>query len=329
MNEHTFDNFYDHKDDGLSEPDELDNCKPIDSPFTIVVDSNEQLPYTFSDIKGDFRDDYAPIRVRTIKKAVRAGNKRVGDYALLEVPGIAIERKSKADLFSSVSDTAKRENFIERLRVMSANLKCGAVIIECYQSEIFNDPPPFTKLSPTAVYRSTLSWGIQFPLIHWHWAEDRESAEQLAYRLLEKYYQHETDVKYKHHNKPIDANLEAMKQGIIARMTVNEMVIPYCEGNPLRLSWLKGWEFYSTNWLGGQRGVLSESGKTLSPSKKPKKTKSKPNLEVAHVPLPGQTSFLDDSPTQVLEKLNNRMGELFEESLAKHPVKRTYKRKNF
>lgn len=330
MNENAFDNFWDNPDNGIDPPAPLDSKSAIPSRFTIVIDSNEQQPYEFLGIEGDAIDDYAPIKVRTKKMALRANKKRVGDYGILECPGFCIERKTKSDLFSSVNDRQKQENFIERLRNMSENLKGGAIIIECYQRELFDDPPSYTKFSPKAVYRMTLSWGIQFPLIAWHFAEDRTAAEHLTYRLLEKFYQHETDVKYKHHNKPIDRNLEAMKQGVLARVYSSSTEIPYCEGNPLRVSWLKGWELQSS-LMGGQRGDLYELGKAPGSSsarvvgrrqsspaeKKLNKTKSD-----QHVPLPGQTSFLE-------EALDGQLGKLFEQSLADHPAKKRYKGKNF
>ena len=148
-------NFSDEQgvDEEVSKDFEESISKPRECPFTIIRDSNEQLPYLFQSIVGDSRDEYAPLIVKTVRKKLP-----VADYSIVGLPGIAIERKSKADLFSSMGDKAKRENFIERLRKMQTTLKYGAIVIECYPEEMYIDPPIHTKLNPKTVYRSTISW---------------------------------------------------------------------------------------------------------------------------------------------------------------------------
>lgn len=302
-------------DDNIDSSIDNDQAVPtsVDSPFTITIDSREQQPYTFLDITGDFRNDYSPIRVLTIRKSMP-----VGDYAILRVPGICIERKSKADLFSSLSDSAKRDNFVERLRKIQEGYEFGAVLIECYPSELFNDPPIFTSLNPKSILRSTFSWAQQFPLVHWYWALDRSMAEQMCYRILEKFYQHKTELKYKHHNKPIDSNLESFRQGQLARMASEENEIPYVQGNPLRISWLRGWGFYSTHFLGGDLGQLYEAGSL--PTSTPRERAKIKAEEKKFKPLPGQKVLLFDDPN---EELKHWVGSQFATSVGKKSKKKS------
>lgn len=291
MSESIFDNF-EITDDNL-DLDPLNqvivNPKTKSSSFTIIVDSYEQKPYTFRNITGDARDDRATIKVKTVRKRLP-----MGDYAILDVPGIAIERKSKEDLFGSVGNGPRRENFIERLRKMQSTLRFGAVVIECYPNEAYLNPPEHSSLNPKVVFRTSLSWAIQFPLIHWIWCLDRDIAEQTTYRLLEKYWEHETSEKYKHHNRPIDQNLEAYQLGILSRMTSRETEAGYRQDNPLRLSWQRGWDFWSTHGCDGDRGKVYEIGEMDRENDKPKKTSKKSSKKDQIEPLPGQASFLED-----------------------------------
>ena len=282
----------------------------VDSPFTILIDSREQQPYTFSNIKGDFRNDYSPIRVRTLKKSLP-----VGDYRLSGVSGCIIERKSLPDLFGSFADTSHRENFLERLRKIQAGYEFGVVMVEAYPTEILSNPPVHTSLNPKTILRSIFSWSIQFPLVHWFFGENREMAEQMTYRILEKFYQHKIELKYKHHNKPIDANIEAFRQGQLARMTSNESEIAYCHGNPLRVSWLRGYGFATTHLYGGDLGQLYEAGSLPTTSAK-EKTKLK-NEEKKFKPLPGQKELVFNN---IEEEARHWIGNQFDLSIKRKKV---------
>jgi hypothetical protein len=194
---------------------------------------------------------------------------------------------------------------------MQTILSYGAIVVECNSDELYEDPPHHTSLNPKSVYRTCLSWTMQFPLVHWFWCKDREFAEQTVYRLLEKWYQHETDTRYKHHNKPIDQNLNAYREGMTARMAVTETEVPYFQGNPLRLSWLRGWGFASTHLYEGDLGILHELGQMPDESgnSKPKK---KPKVdESGYKPLPGQKEL------PIFDTMKNELGNLFDESLNK------------
>jgi ERCC4-type nuclease len=285
MRESAFSGFTITDDDPNAEATEevdVSDAMPRPSQFTILYDSLEQKPYKFENITGDSKDDYSPIIVKTVKKRLK-----VGDYSILGLEGICIERKSKEDLFGSVANGVKRDNFIERLRKMQSTLRFGAVVIECYKQEIFDNPPQHTRLNPKTVYRSTLSWAIQFPLVHFFWCKDRDEAEAVTYRLLEKFYDHETNSKYVHHNKPIDNAVEAFELGIKARMTANETECGYKKDNPLTISWMRGWNFWSNLGCNGDRGKVWDFGTMPDVVESNSTPKEKKRL-----PLPGQTSFL-------------------------------------
>jgi len=133
-------------------------------PFTIVVDTREQLPYDFANC---------------IKKSLASG-----DYSIegLEQK-IAIERKTKQDIYQSVSKERKRfKKEAERLQ----EYQYAAIVIECTLSDLL-EPPPFSEVSPRVVINTLISWSIKHKL-HIFFASSREHARGLVYRLLEKFW---------------------------------------------------------------------------------------------------------------------------------------------
>ena len=93
----------------------------------------------------------------------RTANLPVGDYSIFGLPFTVIERKSKDDLYSSMSTRAKRENFKARLAEMSSSYPWSAVVIESDWADILGNPPAFTEYRPKAVWRSVASWMQRWP----------------------------------------------------------------------------------------------------------------------------------------------------------------------
>lgn len=256
----------------------------VDSPFTVIVDSSEQIPYRFEGITGDYRDDYAPIRVRTVRKRLKTG-----DYAILEFPGVAVERKSKEDLFNSIRNDERRENFLGRLDRMERDCRMGYVLVECTFEDIYTNPPPNSNLMPKAAGRTVISWRAEFPNVHWVFCDGREWAEQVCYRLLERHFLHETLEKHRSHNKLIRNALDDFQQGMLMRRTVNVAEIPYAPGSPRRDQWLLGWGYHSVHFCGGDLGKLYEKGEApigpVNPEEAEKRSKRSKRKKVEDDPI--------------------------------------------
>jgi ERCC4-type nuclease len=158
--------------------------KPRDSsesPFEVMIDSREQQPYTFEGLMTNVDQGSLPIRVRTRREGLP-----VGDYSIFGLPsGIIIERKSKEDLYSSISQ--RRENFEDRLRKMSSEFMAAAVVVECEWADMILNPPAFSQFNPKALARTLDSWMIRFR-VHWLFMPDRSTAEAKTYRLLEMFH---------------------------------------------------------------------------------------------------------------------------------------------
>ena len=156
----------------------------LDCPFSIVIDSREQLPYTFNGLRSNADKGNLPLRVLTQRLALPTG-----DYAIFGHPGGAVvERKSKADLYSSISQ--HRENFEDRLERMCVRHFAAAIVVEAELGDVIANPPPHTQFNPKALFRTILAWMIRWPKVNWLFLPSRELAEAATFRFLEKYWEH-------------------------------------------------------------------------------------------------------------------------------------------
>jgi len=154
---------------------------PLLCPFTIVVDTREQKPYTFSAITADAAQGRRPVQVPTHGAALLAG-----DYSIQGMEQvIAVERKSKADLFSTLGQG--RQRFARELDLLQC-MWFAAVVVEAEWSEVVSRPPAYSSLKPVTISRSVMAWQVRKPVVHWWFVPGREAAEQVTYRLLERFW---------------------------------------------------------------------------------------------------------------------------------------------
>src|SRR5262245_32131111 len=67
-------------------------------PYTVVIDSDEKLPYTFLGIKSDARAGGRVLAVPLMRRGLRTG-----DYSLRGYESrVAVERKSPQDLYGTI-----------------------------------------------------------------------------------------------------------------------------------------------------------------------------------------------------------------------------------
>ena len=146
------------------------------SPFAVVVDTREQHPFTFHGITGARRRE---LEIETC----RAGLK-TGDYSVRGLEDeIAVERKSKADLYGTVGrGRARFEREIERLAAM----EFPAVVLECDLASLLR-PPERSRVSPSSVLNSLIAWSVRHRIPVWP-CPDRRFAEILTYRLLAHFW---------------------------------------------------------------------------------------------------------------------------------------------
>jgi len=137
---------------------------------TVVIDTREQHPYHF---------DCATV-VETLD---------AGDYSIkgMEVD-VAIERKTKEDVFGSV--TRGRDRF-EREMIRLQGIRYAAIVVEASLEGLLV-APGFSHVNPKVVINTLVSWSIKYKVHVWM-AGNRLLAARLTYRLLEKAWQAKVD----------------------------------------------------------------------------------------------------------------------------------------
>ena len=159
--------------------------EPIICPFRVAIDTREQAPYEFLGLRANADKKYAPILVGHDRVNLPTGK---GDYSIVGLSKIALERKSKADLYSSIA--SGRDNFESRLLRMQAFAGnwYSAIIVEAEISELVNDPPPHTQYSPKSLIRTIGAWDMRYPAVKWFFLPGRQAAEAWTFRTLERFW---------------------------------------------------------------------------------------------------------------------------------------------
>ncbi|MEN6507138.1 MAG: ERCC4 domain-containing protein [Planctomycetaceae bacterium] len=154
-------------------------------PFTIIVDTREQLPYTFDDMQEAGREIIVPV--------IRLGLES-GDYSLEGFQDkIAIERKSLQDLYGTLG--AGRERF-EREFERLAKMDFAAVVIEASATDILHpdeaDPCWHSRLDPRSVEGTIAAWSVRYPVVHWWPMGTRRQAEERVFGVLKAWWKEQT-----------------------------------------------------------------------------------------------------------------------------------------
>lgn len=146
-------------------------------PFTVIVDSRENLPYTFDAMPRDVSDGGGLWAVPLARAALP-----FGDYSIVGHTHMVIERKSKADLWGTIS--RRRRQFEAVLLGLNNHHRWPRVVVECEHSDAMANPPPHTRFTAQSINRAILAWQCRYPRIQWHWYRDREVAERMTFLML-------------------------------------------------------------------------------------------------------------------------------------------------
>ena len=153
----------------------------VNSPFTVAIDTREQLPFKFEGMITDAKDGGLPLVIATERVTISEG-----DYSIIGYLGsVAVERKSLSDLFGTIG--GGRDRFERELNRLSSS-EYAAVVVEGGWDQVVYQPPQYSKLSPKIIFRSVIAWSQRFQNIHWWFVPDRRFAEVTTYRILERFW---------------------------------------------------------------------------------------------------------------------------------------------
>lgn len=152
-------------------------------PFRVVIDSREQLPYSFTGLTTATGE---ALVVPTVVRGLASG-----DYSIEGIEKeIAVERKSLDDCYGSV--TWGRDRF-EREVARLDDLPGGAdVVIEATWLEVVAPAeyrPGWTnRTDPQSVVGTIIAWRRRYPRVHWWACGDRRGAEKLTFSILRQFW---------------------------------------------------------------------------------------------------------------------------------------------
>lgn len=160
-------------------------CGDPTFPGVVLIDTREQLPYAFDAIRADKREGGGVLAVPTRVEGLPSGDYSLEGFA----DRVAVERKSLADLFGTLGKG--RERFERELERLSA-FDFAAVVVEAEWTQIVNDPPARSRLSPKTVFRSVVAWQQRYPRVHWWTVPGRDMGEVVAFRVLERFHREQS-----------------------------------------------------------------------------------------------------------------------------------------
>lgn len=150
------------------------------APFKILVDTNESAPWRF---EGHFNKQGKAIVYETIPKALWPDG--LADYTIQgHEYGVQIERKSLADLYSTLG--SRRDRFEREVDRLNRRVHISAVVVEAPLSEVraWKGHGP----APASVEGTMRAWSIRYPSVHWHLSASRHDAELKAADIMTRYY---------------------------------------------------------------------------------------------------------------------------------------------
>lgn len=159
-----------------------DALRYVNSPFTVVIDTREQYPYSFTGLAADADRDKLPLVVPTVMHGLATGDYSIHGFE----DRVCVERKSLEDLYGTLGQG--RDRFQREFERM-ADMEFAALVIEAGWETILTAPPAHSRLNPKTVYRTAIAWQQRYPNVHWWALPTRSLCEKTTYRILDRFFQ--------------------------------------------------------------------------------------------------------------------------------------------
>jgi DNA excision repair protein ERCC-4 len=165
------------------------------TPFTIIIDTAEQLPFAFDELRTDADGDNELWEVKTVRGCLGRHPNSFGDYSIIGFEQrIAVERKSMYDLQSTVLGwDGHRDRFEKELANLS-QLESAAIVVECSFLDVICHAPEYGKKSKAQnskiLARSILAYQNDYK-VQWIFAGDRKVAQYATFHWFNRFWQHD------------------------------------------------------------------------------------------------------------------------------------------
>jgi hypothetical protein len=176
---------------------EKPKSESIICPFTVLIDSNEQHPFEFENIRSDANRGNKPLIIHTQWQCLGRHPKQLGDYSIEGFIGrVHVERKSIVDCQSTVLGWNGARDRFERELFNLSRIEAPLVVVEGTTWDVLNKVNKHRTQSQKVVakqlHRSLISL-MQDYHVPWWFAKSRREAEITTFRWLERFWkkQHE------------------------------------------------------------------------------------------------------------------------------------------
>lgn len=158
--------------------------RPLTVPFTVLIDSRENAPYSFTGLRADAKDHGRELIIPTRWQGLPTGDYSIDGYQ----DRLCVERKSAADLYGTLGSGRERfEREHERMAAMVAAGGHACVVIEASAASLLSRPPENSRLNPKTVFRTWLAWSRRYR-VPWLMVDGRRLAEITTFRVLEGFW---------------------------------------------------------------------------------------------------------------------------------------------
>lgn len=176
----------------------------IVSPFTVLIDEQEKLPFTFQGLLGYSADQSRPIIVRTKRKSLGPSH---GDYSLEGLEGEChIERKSMQDAIGTLLGWNDRRRRFENTLEFLASCWTSAVVVECTFGQLLLNVDSHGKKSKQENQRSLLGTVLAYQndySVAWHFCDTRKLAETVTFRLMQRCWRKKIEFEKEAHSEKV------------------------------------------------------------------------------------------------------------------------------
>lgn len=177
-------------------------------PFTVLIDTAEQSPFTFAGLRTDANEGNRPLIVPTKFQSLGRFPESLGDYSIdSPLGGIGrchVERKSMQDAQSTIlgfarkgEDDSRRERFERELELLS-DMEAGIVVVECSFTQLLANAPQFGRKTAAqnakTLHRSVMAYVADYS-VPWLWCDDRRIAEKTTFVWFQRWYRKQVELR--------------------------------------------------------------------------------------------------------------------------------------
>jgi|GEM_PF-887864 hypothetical protein len=213
----------------LKELGEDGGDRGVVNPFTIIIDTAEQFPFTFQGFRTDGAADKSrPLIIPTEFRALGRFPFSLGDYAPdCGIGRCHVERKSMQDAHGTFlgwarkgEDVGRRDRFEQELERLS-EIEAGLVVVECSFADLVRLAPEYGYRSAAAnaktLFRSVLAWQQDYA-VAWQFCDGRRLAEQFVFRWLSRWHEKDQEARKEEEKRIEKLRHDQSKERVAAQL---------------------------------------------------------------------------------------------------------------